>query len=215
MPDAIPADAAAVSQPTPPRTLPRNPRRQSDERRGRLPRIVFQVAEPNHRVVVEIEAPRLDQVDQRLRPKLVGLHAGKQRRRDRIGACLPVPLAIDDIAPPLQADFAGQRLARHVANARHLDIERIERVQRATAFRRREQRGDEAVQVGCTDKLGAIGERILHGGSLAGLELDPEKACPAPDPGWPAVFGTDYAQTKNHTAIRPAPTRRLSISITL
>ena len=58
----------------------------------------------------------------------------QQRRRDRIGARLLVPFAADDVAPPLQADFAGQRLVRHVAHARHLGIESIERVQRAATF---------------------------------------------------------------------------------
>ncbi len=98
------------------------------------------------------------------------------------------PLAAQHVAPPLQADFAGQRLARHLAHARHLDVEGIERMQRAAMFRRREQRGEKAVAIGRPDQLGAIGECILH---------------------------DDASLCISSIAIRPAPTRRLSISITL
>src|SRR5277367_4083939 len=37
-----------------------NLRRQGDERRGRVRRIAFQLGHPRHRIVIEIEAPRLD-----------------------------------------------------------------------------------------------------------------------------------------------------------
>ncbi len=94
----------------------------------------------------------------------MALDGGKERRRDRVGARLPVPLAIDDVAPPLQADFTGQSLARHVADTPHLDVERVECVQRAALIRRRKQRGDEAVAIRGADKLGAIRKPILHGG---------------------------------------------------
>ncbi len=101
-----------------------------------------------------------------LRLELMALDGGKESRGNGVGARLPVPLAIDDVAPPLQADFAGQSLARHVTNPRHFEVECMECVQGAAAIRRRKQRCDEAVAVGSSDQLGAMGKRILHGRQL-------------------------------------------------
>jgi hypothetical protein len=41
--------------------------------------------------------------------------------------------------------------------------------------------------------------RIAGAVSVLGLEHDPEKACPGLDPGCPAVFGKDHAQTSPAT----------------
>ena len=87
---------------------------------------------------------------------------GEERRGDRIGVRLSASLAAQHIGPPLQADFTGQNFPRRFAHARHFDIERIERMQRVAMFSRRKQRSQEAVAVGLTDQLGAIGEGILH-----------------------------------------------------
>ena len=105
-------------------------------------RIGLEVGEPRHRIVVEIEAAGFDQVvSARHGEPMAFDHRREQRGRDRIGGGLFGPLAVDHFAPPLQADFAGQRLARHLAHARHLDVEGIERMQRGAMFRRREQCG--------------------------------------------------------------------------
>ena len=159
----------------------------SKQRRGCSCRVGFEIVNTGHRVVVEVEAMRLNQIDKLGRRELMAFHCGKQRRSDGISARLIGPFAADDVAPPLQADFAGQCRVRHLAHARHLGIESINRVQRAAKLRRREQRGDEPIPIGSSDQLGTVGEHILHAAELS----------------------------IQSTAIRPAPTRRLSISITL
>ena len=47
-----------------------------------------------------------------------------------MGICLAVALASDHLAPPLQADFAGQGRVRNLAHTRDLGVERVERLQR-------------------------------------------------------------------------------------
>src|ERR1700685_2724247 len=96
-------------------------------------------------------------------------------------------LAAQYVTPPLQANFARQRLARYFAHARNFAAEGIERVQRSTVFRRCKQGREIAVSIIGAHKLGTIGECILQGGT------------------WKYYS----------TAISPAPTRRRSMSITL
>ena len=92
-------------------------RRQLDDRRRRLAAITFEVASRRHRVVVEIEDPRIEIVLERLARQAVAIDRLEQGFGDRMpcpGACV---LRRDHVAPPLQADFAGQRLADAVAYA--------------------------------------------------------------------------------------------------
>ncbi len=90
----------------------------------------------------------------------------KKRGCDRIGARFPGPLAVEHVAPPLQPDFARQRLARRVTHACHLDIEGKKRMKRAAQVRRRKECRDIAIAIASPDQLGAIGECILHCGKL-------------------------------------------------
>jgi hypothetical protein len=140
--------------------------RKREQRRGCLACIGFEIGEPRHRVVVEIEATGVEQSRQRRRREPMAFDHREKRGRHRVGGCLFGPSAVDHFAPPLQADFAGQRLARHLAHARHLDVEGIERVQRRAIFRRREQGTEKTVAIGGPDQLGAIGEGILHDDEL-------------------------------------------------
>ena len=55
------------------------------------------------------------------------LDDAKQRGGDRMGARLPGPLAAENVAPPLQADFARQRLTRRFPHPPNLDVESVER----------------------------------------------------------------------------------------
>ena len=87
------------------------------------------------------------------------LDHSQKRRRDRIGARLAAPLIIKDLAPPLQADFAGQGFARHLAHPRNFDIEGEERMKRVAMLSRCEQRGEKTIAIGLPDKLSAIGKR--------------------------------------------------------
>ena len=104
----------------------------------------------------------LDQIAQFVRGEAVARDRLDQRRRDRIGARFLAPFAVEDLAPPLQPDFTGQRFSRQFAHPRDFHIERKKRMERAAAFRGREQRSDEAVPIGRPHQLGAIGECILH-----------------------------------------------------
>ena len=98
---------------------------------------------------------------------MILLHRGEQRRSNRIGARLAVALAIDHIGPPLHADFTRQGRVCNLTNARNLSAKGVERVQCAAPLGRSKQRSDKAIAVGSPDKLGAIGECILHGRTLA------------------------------------------------
>ena len=172
--------------------------RGKSEQDGRCsPRIGFQIGNPRHRFVVEIEPPRLDKIAKLGRGELMALDGRKQRTRDRIGTRLAAPFAAQDIAPPLQADFAGQRFARNLAHARHFAVESVKRMQRSALFGRSEQGGDIAVAVGCPHKLGAIGECILHEFHTTSPRC------------------AERGSKNQSIAISPAPTRRLSISMTL
>ena len=109
---------------------------ESKQRRGRFAGVGFEIGNRRYRVIIKIEAARLDEIDQLGRGKAIALDRGEKRRGDRIGARLLVAVAVDDVAPPLQPDFPGQRLARHFADAGNLAVEGVQRVDRATVFRR-------------------------------------------------------------------------------
>ncbi len=71
-------------------------------------------------------------------------------------------LARKHLAPPLQPDFARHRLARQLAHARNLDVEGIERKQRAAMLCRREQRREKAILVGLAHQRFAMVEDLFH-----------------------------------------------------
>ena len=89
----------------------------------------FEVGQRRHRLVVEIERARVDQLEQASAaagdsaPPCRAAPPRPDARRPRRGRS-----AQQHIAPPLQPDFARHRLARKLAHARHLEIEGIERV---------------------------------------------------------------------------------------
>ena len=75
--------------------------------------IGLELGERRHRLVVEIEAARIDQRREPLRRQPVAGDGRGQRRRDRMGRDLAAPVAAEHIAPPLQPDLArhGSRMA--------------------------------------------------------------------------------------------------------
>ncbi len=75
--------------------------------------------------------------------------------------------ACEHVGPPLQAHFARQRLADLEAHPGNLDIESVDRQQRAALRRRHEQRGCVAREIVATNQLGTEAGGILVGRSLA------------------------------------------------
>ena len=73
---------------------------------------------------------RIDEVGEHPRRQPIAHDSVEQRRRHRIGPHFAAATAGEDVAPPLQPDFARHRLARLLAHARDLDVEGIEREQR-------------------------------------------------------------------------------------
>src|SRR5437879_317900 len=75
----------------------------------------------------------------------------------------PAPiLSAQDLSPPFKPDLAGERIAHHLADARNLEVEGIEREERATTFGRREQGAEETLLVAGTDKRLTMREGV-HG----------------------------------------------------
>ena len=95
-----------------------------------ITRVIIEIVEGRHRLVVEIEGMRIDDADETIRRDGVCSSARHQRRRHRVRRRLTIALAGQHLAPPLQSDFARHRLARHFAHARDLDVESIKRKQR-------------------------------------------------------------------------------------
>jgi hypothetical protein len=80
------------------------------------------------------------------------------------------PLPGEHVGPPLQADFAGQRLADLVAHATNLDVEGVQREQRAAGRSIDEQRRCVAVEIVAAHEVGAecgVGGRGAHGTAIS------------------------------------------------
>ena len=82
-------------------------------------------------------------------------------------ACDRLANAAQHIAPPLQADFTGHRLAGKLPRARDLEVERVERVERAAVSLGRKQRRQEAVLVAGPHQFLAMIESVRHFGTIA------------------------------------------------
>src|SRR5947209_1169615 len=82
-------------------------------------------------------------------------------------------MTCEHVGPPLQADFARQGLAHLVADADDLDIEGVERQQRATLGSRCEQRRGITRKVVAANEIGAEGGGIgsrrgaVHGTAIS------------------------------------------------
>ena len=74
-------------------------------------------------------------------------------------------LAGQQVAPPLQPHLARQRLADLFPHPRNLDIEGVDRQQRAALRRRHEQRGGIAGKIMRPHQVGAV-----FGGGFVGFE---------------------------------------------
>ena len=80
----------------------------------------------------------IDRRDQPLRGQGAPRDRIEKRSRDWIGRHLAPALPFQHITPPLQPDFARQRLARCIAHAGDLARESIKRIEMLARRRRRE-----------------------------------------------------------------------------
>ena len=130
--------------------------RRQPQRRGKtFAAIAFQRRRVGHRLAVEVEGMRVDEIKQRLERQLETLHRGAQC----FGHGMPLPLRLrpQRIAPPLQADFAGHGVAHDVAYALNLMAKSVERVQVRAFVRRRKQAGKPAVACALLQQPPAFG----------------------------------------------------------
>ena len=101
-----------------------NERRELDQRGSGLAAIAFQRSAVRHGIVVEVEDTRLEIIVERLLRQAMRADRGNQRFRQ----WMALPRFVGDgITPPLQANFAGQRLADAVADRSDFGIEGVER----------------------------------------------------------------------------------------
>src|SRR5262249_39869880 len=95
-----------------------------------------------------------------------GRYRIEQRCRDGVPRHLATRVAVEHIAPPLQTNLAWQRLARELAHAGDLAVERVEHKEMPPPLRRREQRGEEPVLVGGAHHRLAMRIGVLHRAEL-------------------------------------------------
>jgi hypothetical protein len=132
-------------------------RSKAEQGRRGAPKIVFQGRHRLHRIVIKVEAMRLDHALERFARQGVLFDGAEQFGRDRVAGGLPVRGPGQKIAPPLQADFAGERLADVLADAGDLEIERVQRQQRPAQFRLDEQRRGVAFEIAAAHEARAMG----------------------------------------------------------
>ena len=133
--------------------------RQPEQRRGGLAAIALQVVHPGHRILVEVEHPGIDQVDEGLPPEAVHPDRLLQGGRNRVGAHVAPRLALEGVAPPLQADLAGHRVRGRLAHPRDGQAEGVEREEMRAGGGRREQGRVVAVRVAGPHEILAMGLR--------------------------------------------------------
>ena len=100
---------------------------QRDQRRRGFTAVPLAIQPGRHRIVIKIERPCLDQIEQRLSGQLAGLDGRQQGEGNRVGLRRAMGGAVQQIAPPLEADFAGKRLVDQRADAGDIGAERIKR----------------------------------------------------------------------------------------
>src|ERR1700722_14340234 len=115
----------------------------------------------------------LDQAREPLDRQSIAADGQQQFGSNWISLDAAVSAATEHVAPPLQAYLAGKRLTHLGMNAANLDIEGIEREQRAAFRRRHEQGGRITGEVMGADKLGTMAGgalvfcRCAHGTAIS------------------------------------------------
>ena len=109
----------------------------------------------------------VDEQRQRLDRQVKIADRAQQLRCDRIALGAAVDKAREQIGPPLKADLAGQGLAHLVSDADDLDIEGVERQQRATLGSGCKQRRRIAWKIVAAHEIGAEGHAVRRRRSAA------------------------------------------------
>ena len=116
----------------------------------------------------------LDQARQHLDRQIPCPDRPHQLGGDRIAFGAAMGVAGEHVAPPLQPDFAGQGLRDLVAHPRDLDVESIEREQRAANIGGHENRRGIAGGIMTAHQIGAergrvlvVGDRLGHGTAIS------------------------------------------------
>src|SRR4051812_1188892 len=97
---------------------------------------------------------RIDQAEKRRHRQIMRGDHALQFRRDRIAFDAAMADAFQHVGPPLQTDFAWQRLAYLVTDPRNLDVEGIQSHYCAALSWLEEQGGGVAVEVVRAHDLG-------------------------------------------------------------
>ncbi|MNY28881.1 hypothetical protein D3C86_1628850 [compost metagenome] len=114
--------------------------------------ITFQRIAILEQVVIEIEDPRLDHVGQNRARQTILFDRCQKRCSHRVGLAVTVRIAIDKVAPPLHAHFAGQRLTHGIADAGDFGVEGIERGKGIAPVGRRQKAGKITVTIGIAQR---------------------------------------------------------------
>ncbi len=101
-------------------------------------RVGIEIGKARHGVIVKVEGMGIDQRDQTRPRQGAPRDRIEKRSRDRIGRHFAPALPREHVTPPLQTDFAWQRLARCLADAGNLAREGIKRMEVLARRRRRE-----------------------------------------------------------------------------
>ncbi len=133
-----------------------------EQGRSRAPAIGLELPLVRHRLVVEIDAARLDQIGESRARQAEGADRVDEGGCDRMGAHVAARLALDGVDPPLHADFAGHGIGHRFADARDFEAEGVERVQARTQRGRREHAGQPAVAVVQPQELLAMAVVFRH-----------------------------------------------------
>ena len=147
------AGVAAISQ---------DQRCELHQRRGGLAAIALQIARRRHRIVIEVEDARIDEIDERFHRQAPTADHIDQRRGHGMAGNIATCLAVQHVAPPLQAHLPRQRGRDAFAHGGDFDIEGIKRHQVGTKRRGREKARQPAVLVRRAHQFLAGLERVGH-----------------------------------------------------
>ena len=182
---------------------------QRKQRRRGVVDVAFERRHRRHRVVVEIELVLVDQARQRIDRQAVVADHLQQFGRDRIAFDAAMARAGQHVGPPLQPHLAGQRLADLLAHARNLDIEGVDREQRAALGRRHEQRRCVADEIMGAHQIGAEAGGVLRAPRLRSWHRDQRRG-DAPALAHHDVVGADRRPRLHRVQHHPHRAQRLA-----
>ncbi len=96
-----------------------------DDSRCGFTAITFQIIAAGHRVIIKIEDARFAVIIEGSSGQLIFFNGADQCCGHGMRFSTASRLAIDEIAPPLQPDFARQRFVDQITDTRNLCIERV------------------------------------------------------------------------------------------